>query len=227
MYELPPGASVLLAAPGHGESGLRLPIWLYWAQIAKKAADDAERLTPPDAHIDAMSARLAQQQVPIPDAPDRGSAQLHAGMIALSASAHSIDAFYGTIKPLVQPPAFRRGTRRERQILETLKLGFRIGKDAVLWAPDMEWLFSARDRLVHHAEEYRPLVVARVTSETVVISGMEAFAISAPSAQRAANLATAIIRTCLDRPRASTANWVASCRELAASLARPQGSGGG
>jgi hypothetical protein len=74
----------------------------------------------------------------------------------------------------------------------------------------LDWLFKARDDGVHHAEEPQRLVVGRLTQETVVASGLEAYNFSAASARRAADLATDLLLTCLSHPKPVTREWVTS-----------------
>lgn len=88
-----------------------------------------------------------------------------------------------------------------------MKLGFLIGPYQQSWLGDLDWLFETRDGIVHHGEELRPMVVTRVTTETLVASGPEAFRLSGANAQRAAVIAETVIGTCLANPKAPTVNW--------------------
>lgn len=118
MIQLPPGGSAVVNRTGAGRSAAQMPLWLYWAQIARQQAEEARRAVHSDEYFDALNARLAGRDVPVPDEPDReGMAELKAAMVAIGASAHAIDGFYGSVKPLVLPPPSR--AKRARQILET------------------------------------------------------------------------------------------------------------
>ena len=238
VYALPPRASLMLQDPAYGPSGVLMPFWVYWAELAGREAATAESLELTDDEIDAIGVSFAAAKsapsVPSPTSADtaqpaaanpderatgRGSVDgLFAGMVAVAASAHALDAFYGTVKPMVKPPPFH-GAKRARQILETLKRGFAVGPHVRRWQGEIDWLFGARDLLLHHSEEYRALVVNRVTERTVVASGLEAFQVSPASARRAADFATEVIRTCLTHPRPALREWAEDRRAgLAGSL---------
>jgi hypothetical protein len=157
-----------------------------------------------------MSARLAQMEREMPaghGVPDPVWSEMFAAMVAVAAAAHALDGFYGTVKPLVSPPASTAS--RGRQVLEALKLGFKIGPHASTWLTGMDWLFKTRDRAVHHDEVFPTLVSHRVTEETVVFGAPELEAFSAASAERAAELATTILITCIENPKPATAEWAA------------------
>jgi hypothetical protein len=204
MVALPPGGALNLE---NEISRLSIPIWLYWLQLAHTHAINASNAVPPDELLDNLSARLAGLDVePLEQGTNvEANAEMKESMEAISAAAHAIDGFYGAVKPLVNPP--RSNAKRHRQILETLKLGFAIGQHQNSWLTDLDWLFETRDGIVHHGEEFRPTVVTRVTAETLVASGPEAYRLSAANAQRAAMIAESIISTCLANARESTANW--------------------
>jgi hypothetical protein len=217
MVALPPGAGL------HMEQNAALvttPIWLYWLQLAHAHAVAASDAIPSDELIDNLSARLAGQAVePLAVNPDSDDmTEMKEAMGAISSPAHAIDGFYGAVKPLINPP--RSNAKRHRQILEALKLGFVIGSYHNAWLDDLDWLFETRDGIVHHGEEFRPLVVRRVTAETLVGSGLVAYRLSAANAQRAAMIAEAVIVTCVANPKPSTANWVQNRKHVVSSLDR-------
>lgn len=207
MIELPPGAMVELTKDGSKAS---VPLWLYWLQIAESHAEMAEKARPSDAYLDYLSAQLAHLDVPKvePGEGENGVRETTAAMVAITAAAHALDGFYGAVKRSVQAPGSKaKRPKRHRQILETVKLGFRVGSFALQWLDELDWLFETRDLIVHHAEELRPLVVIRVTEQTVVAGGPEGFAVGADSARRAATLARKVISECLGHPRANTDHW--------------------
>jgi len=157
--------------------------------------------------IDAASAQMVGEPRPIPaDVPvPHPGGEMFASMIAVAAAAHAVDGFYGSIKPLVDPPA--SAASRPRQIHEALKVGFNVGKPSQLWLKDLDWLFKARDGIVHHAEKYEPMVLLRETDETVVYGSPDLGGLKAETADRAARIAEAIIRICVRNPKPATKKW--------------------
>jgi hypothetical protein len=197
-----------------------ISLWLHWLVIARRAADASRQARPSDEMVDALSARIAGQQRELPDEPNAAGNQemLHA-MVAISASAHSIDGFYGAVVEQINPR--KSSAKRNRQILEALKLGFSVGRPAHTWLGELDWLFGIRDDTVHHGERLRPSVVSRYTAETVVFSGPEAFNLSSQSARRAADLATAVITECIAHPKAKLRPWSERARDLMANTLGP------
>jgi hypothetical protein len=180
--------------------------------LAKQHAEESRSGRESDAHIDAMTARLAGDETyPIPD-EEPGTREIDHAMSAIVAATNAIDGVYGSVKPLINPP--RSNAKRHRQILETLKLGFSVGRHAKQWLDDLDWLYDIRDSIVHHSEDDRPLVVARVTQQSVIIGGPETFRLSADSAERAAAIAQTILRTCIEHPKAATKKWAVERREM-------------
>ena len=82
--------------------------------------------------------------------------EMQASMVAVSASAHAIDALYGTTRELIElPPGTeerwkKNNTRRWSRILETFKRACNLGGYATSWAREFRWLFDLRDAAVHH-----------------------------------------------------------------------------
>jgi hypothetical protein len=224
IMRLPSGATLRLTK---GEGGtFSLPLWSYWEQIARDHAAKAELCRPSDQEIDEISKKLRDADQDQPEEADRekeatktpesngqesgNNQEEFPSLIAVAAAAFAVDALYGAIKPLVNPP--RSDAARCRQIVECLKLGFRVGPQGSEWLSEMDWLFETRDNAVHHAEEHRPLVVVRVTEHTVVAGGSESFAFSAESARRAADLCSEIIKTCIENPKPATSEWANQAR---------------
>lgn len=211
---LPPGAGLRLGTHG---SAFSLPLWVYWVEIARQQVEVAREHSPSDELIDAISAHA-------PDRPDesakRAGQETYAAMIAVTAAGFALDGFYGSVKPLVNPPPSKAA--RERQVLECLKLGFKLGQRPTKWLQELDWLFAARRNAVHHSEKFEPTVVVRATAETVVAGGPETFNYSVASAERAHGLASEIIQTCLDNPKAVTREWADQRREALRKIANPQ-----
>ena len=205
---------------------ISVKLWLDWALIARKAAQAATELELSDERIDYMSAALAgldpEAVEPAVETPPGDLGEHQQAMIAVAASAHSIDGLYGTVKPLLYLPARKGKPARSRIILEALKVGFAIGRHQHRWRDELDWLFRARDDGVHHAEAHRQLVVNRVTKETVVASGLEVYNFSAASARRAADLTTEVLVTCLTHPKRATREWAASRQDALESFRPPE-----
>lgn len=212
MVELPPGAAARIVRGS--QPTMSIPLWRYWLEIAEEHCDLSTALRAPDQQLDAMSAALAaaggdSEGPKVPEFPEADSVKsMRHALISVAAAAHAVDGLYGSVKPLISTPAM--SAARHRQILETLKLGFHVGRLGQRWAEDLVWLFDTRDGVVHHAEEHRPLVVARVTAETVVYAGPETYQLTSESARRAAGIARALIDHCLAYPKDSTREWVAT-----------------
>jgi hypothetical protein len=212
---LPPGASVRFTPTG---TAFSLPLWLYWSQISRQQSATARRHAPSDEMIDAMSASVAGEDREKPDGSEKEQRQeTFAAMVAVSAAAFAIDAFYGSVKPLVKPPASK--APREWQIIECLKLGFKIGRHAGRWQAELDWLFETRDNAVHHSETFEPTIVVRTTDATVVAGGPETFDFSAESAERAFGFASEVIQKCLDNPKPPTAEWAELRRDAQRKMA--------
>jgi hypothetical protein len=113
-WHVPPGATVRMV---QGEAAaLSMMLWLDWAVIARKAAEDATLFEHSDEVIDDLSAALAglqRRDVTPPAQPAAGGLTEHQhAMIAVAAAAHAIDGFYGSIKPLLflAPPKGKTST---------------------------------------------------------------------------------------------------------------------
>jgi hypothetical protein len=236
---LPPGASVVL---GEHELGSRssVPLWLAWLRIARIQARVAHEARESDESLDWASAAIAQLDPPQPrpDPPPEWN-EMFASLVAIGAAAYAIDGFYGSVRPLVSPPAatakrpsrWRRAIgvllrsesrrsrpKRSRQIVETLKLGFNIGGEWQRWLTDIDRLFDLRDDAVHHEEAFRPMVVYRVTDETLAAAAPELYDYSAERADWAVALAVEVLATCAERPKPATAAWIASREKLAKAI---------
>jgi hypothetical protein len=205
MLPAAPGARAVVRRDG-AEGRISIPLWLVWMQLARRHASEAAMANPSDAFLDAYSASLAGIESAVPEGETVTGDDMRPAMMAVASAAHALDGFYGSVKPFIDPRATGRA-RRSRRILETLKLGFYVGRESHEWLREIDWLFNTRDNAVHHAEELRPLVVVRQTEETVVYSGSESFNFSAASAQRAADLAESVIGSCLSKPKPATAEW--------------------
>lgn len=168
-------------------------LWVWWAEIAI----DQERLAR-EARAEALSLTSAGG-----DAFGKALArETRASLIAVSASAHTLDALYGVVGDIVAP--VETGTRWST-LLETFKAAFyvrgRAGGGA--WAEEFEWLFDLRDSAVHHDEESRESV-PHPTGTNVSWANV---AYSLESAERAVNLMLEVLDTAFRNPRPSVAKW--------------------
>jgi len=170
---------------------IAVSLTMYWTMIAAQHAAEAR------GHADGGS-----------DDGDRMVSETLAAMVAVSASAHALDALYGSLSRIVPTPA--RSNRRSI-ILETLKQGFGIGAKQHAWLPEFEWLFELRDGAVHHEEGARHTVPH---PRLAVHVGEEMAAYSAESAERAYALVVDVLRTCLENPEPITREWL-SVRQAA------------
>ena len=212
-----PGATLELS--NKRPARFALPLWVYWSEIARQHAEISRLHHPSDEIVDAISAAFTgeDRERPQEEVEKDVRHEPFSALVAITAAAFALDAFYGTVKPMVSPP--KSDAARERQILECLKLGFKIGKHAPRWQEELDWLFTTRDNAVHHSEELQETVVVRMTAETVVVGGSETFNFSADSAERAARVVAEIIQTCLENPKAPLRDWAKLRRQALEKMA--------
>jgi hypothetical protein len=160
--------------------------WLYWAEIA----------------IEHERQALLHRESS--DRSDPGTSMMQetkASMVSLTACAHALDAFYGKFADQVTTDAVRmtwskNRLGREKRIIETLKLGFRV--NAATWRNEIKWLFKERrDPAVHHGEKTRPVVPHPVG----VHSGQEMVDYSAEACDRAVTLMLDVLDKCTAAPK--------------------------
>lgn len=204
MVEVLPG-SMARFGKNPDDHRIAVPLWLKWCQIARRDSALAAEVRAPDSHIDAMSAKLAHVDHPEDTWGPRDVSELECAMSAIVAAALALDGFYGSVKAVI--PAPKMNAARARQILELLKLGFAIGREAQRWMTDLDWLFDLRDRAVHHAEVMAPYVVVRKTELTDVVGARESYELSALNAKRAAAVSGEVLSTCLMRPKPAMKEW--------------------
>jgi hypothetical protein len=129
---LPPGASVVLGEHELG-SHSSVPLWLAWLRIARIQARVAHEARESDESLDWTSASIAQLDPPQPrpDPPPEWS-EMFASLVAIGAAAYAIDGFYGSVRPLVTPPAASaKRPARWRRAIGVLRSGrgARAGSD--------------------------------------------------------------------------------------------------
>src|SRR5439155_21838497 len=123
-------------------------LWYSWMKVA------IERM---------HTARAARAAAAVPGIPSNEistwmSREFQASLVAVSASAHALDALYGST---VVPQAVRdmwkgKGTKRHGKIREALKQIFDTGQVNTKWVADFDWLFDLRDAALHAEEKPRP-----------------------------------------------------------------------
>jgi hypothetical protein len=89
-----------------------LPLWASWTEIALRQASLAEEHQQSDARLDARSAELAGEERERPSETEgQPIDEVFSAMVAVTAAAFALDAFYGSVRPLVNPWK-RRGSRK-------------------------------------------------------------------------------------------------------------------
>jgi hypothetical protein len=135
-----------------------------------------------------------------------------AAMVAVTASAHALDAFYGKFAPNIVTSQLKARWRKNRtsrsgRIAEGLKAGFRLG--GTEWSDDLVWLFKdRRNPALHHAEKARLTAKHPLGANTA----QEMVAYSAESSQRAVNLMLDVFDTCTASPK--VAAIVEQCKSM-------------
>lgn len=120
-------------------------LWVYWLQLAARHTAEARQ--------------LRAQSLVGPVGPDKIRAtleELTQSMVGISCAASAIDGFAAAIREVtgnVPPPR----TPRPQQVLTLVKSGFEISTHVLAWQPDVEWLFDARNGLVHADPRTDPL----------------------------------------------------------------------
>jgi hypothetical protein len=215
---------------------VRLDLWLVWLEVGCLHAEQA---------------RLAGAPL-VPDMADADkanalTAELHAGLVALTAFAVAIDAFYDTIRHEMgrHPDELtwkKNRTARHAQITETLRFQLKLGHNFSLQLKGiLTEFFKFRDRAVHPSSwyiepNYRPEIDSGVHPHLITFSGPHAVQARAlilgvfdRLLDRAFEIAPADVdRGWLDRGRSELDRLIASYRipgddALAFPQAFPQG----
>jgi hypothetical protein len=119
---------------------VRQTMWLHWLKIAVE---------------NEMVARRCFKELIAHPASDPLGCEFRASVVAVAASAHTIEALFGEIKYLI-PPQPRRD-KRHSQLRHAFRtsLGISDPEDAKL-ADELAWLFSSRDSAIHPYTELLP-----------------------------------------------------------------------
>ncbi|MFF5969940.1 hypothetical protein ACFY7C_00275 [Streptomyces sp. NPDC012769] len=143
-----------------------------------------------------------EQAVGAIDAAAESSAlneEFDAALVAVAASALTLDALYGSVAPADRRAVWRRNhTPRRSAIREGLKLVFATGPRNTAWVDEFKWLFCLRDASVHHEEKPRKTVSHPPLGTH---TGPEYVAYSTESADRAVGLMLEVLRWCVDHPK--------------------------
>lgn len=187
--------------------------WIDWAEIAIE---------------NEVAARRARHEVYPQDASKGLHAEKHAGMVAVSASAHALDALYGELGDIIPLPGWLaqawaakraktgKGPARHTRIVETFKLGFSLGKAAANWPRRFEELFDRRDAAVHFKEDFHtpvPHPVGTNTAASNVIYSLE-------TAESAVDLLLEVLSECVKRARPQIPEVVKWAGDLTATVER-------
>ncbi|OEJ28964.1 hypothetical protein AS594_35630 [Streptomyces agglomeratus] len=186
--EAPAGLATVSATAYAPEIWVAARLWPRWASIA----------------IDrALAARVAREQAVAATDPAAESSALNeefdAALVAVAASAHTLDALYGSVVPATSRAQWRSNrTKRRTAVHEGLKLVFATGPRNAAWGDEFKWLFCLRDASVHHEEKPRKTVPHPSLGTH---TGPEYAAYSTESADRAVRLMLDVLRRCVDHPR--------------------------
>jgi len=162
------------------------PIWLYWAELAiENEAEAARRRAAADTSN-----------------PGRSMiAETKSAMVAITSSAHALDAFCGKFAQQIMPEQLRRRWadgrgRRAQQVYTALRHGFWEGRNE--WQADLVWLFQdSRNYVLHHTETTQDLVRHPIGGNTAP----ELVQYSKESAERAVDLMLDIVVRCTANPK--------------------------
>src|SRR4051812_40366568 len=112
-------------------------LWVYWLQLAARHTAEARQ--------------LRDRSLEGPIGPDKIRAtleELTQSMVAISCAASAIHGFGAAIREVTgQVPPTR--TPRPQQVLSLIAGGFDVSSHVAAWQPEVEWLFDARNALVH------------------------------------------------------------------------------
>jgi hypothetical protein len=188
--------------------------WIAWSRIAAEQRDESRR------------ARSELLTLPVGGELVLGlEREWHASLVAVAAAAFAIDSFYEEVKsdiPLPQATVSAwqsKGTARASRIIETLKRGFTIGRQASQWTSDLQRLYHLRDTVVHQRPALEP-TMEHPSGRTKVAAEMATYSLEEASAS--VNLALDIISTCLMSPRPRLSQLVQLCQACAQGAATLQ-----
>ena len=168
-------------------------LWSQWGQIA------VER------EVTARTARgeLVAQHRHGQESASAMLTELLASMVAISAAAHALDAFYGQlVTPAIKKDGPKDDKGREAHIRECLKRRFDTGKRDREWVSRFQRLFDLRDAAVHAEVKSLPAVPH---PSGVGNAGQVNADYSAEEAVKAVDLMLDVLNTCVQNPKPSDA----------------------
>lgn len=183
-------------------------LWMTWVEIAieeahrtQQARDSVNAAAPSDLAVALLG-------------------ELKRAVVAVTAAAFAIDAWYIAVSPFISlPPDLvsawsRSKPRHAGRMLETLKHGFALGPAGARWGKAMRQAFKLRDAAVHHTSRLQtpgphPSGRSHVASENRTYTAEQATA--------SADFAIEVVSTCIASPRASNlplSQWCAARTHL-------------
>lgn len=186
---------------------MRTRLMLHWAEVAieqeRLAREAREQLT--RQHGAGETLRLGDE--------------LHPAMIAVAASAHSLDALYAELAELIGPETLaqwdemRRGGRWA-EIAGILELSFDVSVDA--WRPRLRTLFVERRNPAIHAKA-KPKPVAKHPTLPVNVAS-EYLTYSVETTKESLDLLLEILSRCVEAPKLPVEAWANDARKPIARL---------
>jgi DNA-directed RNA polymerase subunit RPC12/RpoP len=169
---------------------ITIHLWLAWLRIAIERARVARR-----ARAEIMS-RGGKREI-----ASLMRQEFEASVVAVAASAHALDALYGStvISQNLRDQWKQKGSKRHGKIREALKQVFDTGPVNDQWVSDFAWLFDLRDAAAHAEESPKKPVPHPIGTNTAP----EQVDYSVESAERAVAFALSVFRWCVDHPRSN------------------------
>jgi DNA-directed RNA polymerase subunit RPC12/RpoP len=179
-------AIIVATAVGTPTIKMTTNVWATWMRIAVDRAKAARA-----ARHDALN--NADKQ------PEHLAREFENSMIGVAASAHALDALYGSsvIPSTVRSTFKQKRTPRRDAIREALKTPFATGPMNNQWVAEFDWLFDLRDAAAHAEESLRPAVPHPVG--TNVSDEWATYRVE--TAERAVTFALDVLQWCIDHPR--------------------------
>jgi hypothetical protein len=194
------------------KAGRRLPgvsvvmhqiMWARWLEVAVEQELRA---------LEAFRLMLQGEQKPITD-------EFRASLLALTASAHTIEALYGDIEYLIPPQQPRN--KRHQTLSEAFRLALGMKECDLLEFPsEMRWLFERRDMAAHPYTE----AVLPKPHPVGFNTGAEHADFNALTSGRAVDVAMRVLDTAATPPKAHN-HWIERWSKMrapyTASVVRP------
>jgi len=172
--------------------------WMTWfevaaehARLAVEARAWAER-APDDGIGTVLGAALADE--------------MKAALVAVTASAFTVDAWYIAVRPNVPDIGERRS--RSAYVVDTLKAGFDLRGAASRWGRQLKKLYRLRDGVAHHTSRFSE-GGPHPSGRTNVSAEMATY--TAEQAVGSVDLALDVVTHCLTHPRPVHADLVSWC----------------